>query len=118
MKRVSMLLVVALMAAPAFAQKSAQADPEKQAKITKEQATKTALARVPDGTFKEAELEKEKGKLVWSFDIARPNTKAITEVQVDAVTGSVVSVTKESAGAEAKEQKAEQDRPKAKKPKQ
>ncbi len=118
MKRVSVLLLFVLMAALAFAQKSGQADLEKQAKITKEQATKTALARVPNGTIKEAELEKEKGKLVWSFDIARPNTKDITEVQVDAITGSVVSVTKESAATEAKEQKSEQDKPKAKKPKQ
>jgi hypothetical protein len=33
---------------------------------------------------------------VWSFDIATPGTAEITEVQVDAVTGRVVSVEKET----------------------
>ena len=79
----------------------------KQATVTKEAATKTALDKVPNGTIKEAELEKEHGKLVWSFDISSPDSKDITEVQVDAKTGRVVSVQKESPKAEKKEQKAE-----------
>jgi len=41
--------------------------------------------------------------LIWSFDVATPNSKDITEVNVDAVTGEVVSVEKESAESEAKE---------------
>lgn len=44
--------------------------------------------------MKESELEKEHGKR--SFDIATPGTSDITEVQVDAVTGEVVSVEKET----------------------
>lgn len=64
---------------------------ESQAKITRQQAEATALAQVPDGTIKESELEKEKGKLIWSFDMARPGTPDITEVTVDAITGTVVS---------------------------
>ena len=99
-------LSVLFLLAVAVAQKTTQADLQKQAKITKEEATKTALARVPDGTVKEAELEKEKGKLVWSFDLTRPNTKDITEVQVDAVTGTIVSVEKETPKSEAAEKKA------------
>jgi len=63
----------------------------------------TALAKVPDGTIKEAELEKEKGKLIWSFDIARPGTKDITEVNVNAVTGEIVAVDVEAAKDQAKE---------------
>jgi len=43
-----------------------------------------------------SELEEEKGKLVWSFDIATPGTKDITEVLVDALTGQVVSTEKET----------------------
>ena len=46
----------------------------KQAKVTKQQATAIALARVPQGQVREAELEREHGKLVWSFDIATPNS--------------------------------------------
>src|SRR5437763_198886 len=45
------------------------------AKVSKEDAEKTALAQVPNGMVKEAELEKEKGKLIWSFDIATPGSK-------------------------------------------
>jgi uncharacterized membrane protein YkoI len=74
-----------------------------EAKVSKADAEKTALAKVPNGTIKEGELEKEKGKLIWSFDITTPDTKDITEVNVDAITGDVVSVEKESAENEAKE---------------
>ena len=74
-----------------------------EAKISKETAQQTALAKVPNGTVKTAEIEKEKGKLQWSFDVATPGTKDITEVNVDAMTGDVISVDKESAPSEAKE---------------
>jgi hypothetical protein len=74
-----------------------------EAKVTKADAEKIALAKAPSGTVKEAELEKEKGKLIWSFDITTPDTKYITEVGVDALTGEVVSVEKELAESKAKE---------------
>ncbi len=74
-----------------------------EAKVSKDDAQKTALAKVANGTVKEAEIEKEHGKLVWSFDLATPDSKDITEVNVDAITGDVVSVEKESAENEAKE---------------
>jgi uncharacterized membrane protein YkoI len=74
-----------------------------QTKVTRADAEKTALAKVPNGAIKEGELEKEKGKLIWSFDLTTPDTKDITEVNVDAITGDVVSVEKESAESEAKE---------------
>jgi hypothetical protein len=80
-----------------------QAKLEAQAKISEADARVTALAKVPDGTIKEAELEKEKGKLIWSFDIARPGTKDITEVNVNAVTGEIVAVDVEAAKDQAKE---------------
>jgi len=76
-----------------------------QAKITRAQAEQVAMAKVPGGTIKEGELEKEKGKLIWSFDIATPGTSDITEVAVDAITGQVVGVDKETAADEAKEKK-------------
>jgi uncharacterized membrane protein YkoI len=74
-----------------------------EAKVSKETAQQTALAKVPNGTVKTAEIEKEKGKLQWSFDVAMPDSKDITEVNVDAITGDVISVEKESARSEAKE---------------
>ena len=74
-----------------------------QAKVSKADAEKTALAKVPNGTIKEGELEKEKGRLIWSFDIATPDSKDITEIAVDAITGEIVSVEKETPEKQAKE---------------
>jgi len=59
-----------------------------EAKVSKETAQQTALAKAPGGTVKECEIEKEKGKLIWSFDITTPDTKDITEVNVDAITAT------------------------------
>ena len=86
-----------------------KADLAAEAKITRAQAEQTAMAKVPGGTIKEGELEKEKGKLIWSFDISTPGTSDITEVAVNAITGEVVSVDKESAADEAREKKKEKD---------
>ena len=74
-----------------------------EAKVSKEAAEKSALAKVPNGTIKEAEIEKENGKLQWSFDVTTPDSKGITEVNVDAMTGNVISVETESAQSEAEE---------------
>src|SRR5437588_4686150 len=68
-----------------------QADLKTQAKITQAEAEKAALAKVPNGKIKAAELEKEHGKLIWSFDISMPKSKNIIEIQVDATSGTLVS---------------------------
>jgi len=78
-----------------------------EAKVTEQDARTTALAKVPQGTVKSSALEKEHGRLVWSFDIAQPSTQDLTEVHVDAKTGKVVSIEKETPAKEAKEQKRE-----------
>lgn len=80
-----------------------------EAKVSRADAEKAALAKVPGGTVKEGELEKEKGKLIWSFDISTPGSTDIKEVHVDAITGQVVSVETESAAAEAKEKKKDKE---------
>jgi surface antigen len=80
-----------------------------EAKVSRADAEKSALAKVPGGTIKEGELEKEKGKLIWSFDISIPGSTDIKEVQVDAISGQVVSVETETAAAEAKEKKKEKE---------
>ena len=82
---------------------SEQSEMKSEAKITKEQAMQTAMAKAPGGTIKEGELEREGGKLIWSFDIATPGTKNTTEVNVDAITGDIVSVTTETPEQEGKE---------------
>ena len=73
------------------------------AKISKEAAQASALAKVPGGTVKDGELEKEKGKWIWSFDIAVPDSKDIKEVAVDAMTGEVLEVVTETPADQAKE---------------
>src|SRR5436853_6755459 len=72
-------------------EKHSKANLEAEAKVSKADAQKTALAAVPGGMIKEGELEKEKGKLIWSFDTATPGTKDITEVQEDAISGGLES---------------------------
>lgn len=68
----------------------------REARISRADAEKTALAKVPGGVVKEAELEKEHGRLIWSFDITAPGSTEITEVHVDAKTGDVIRTEKET----------------------
>jgi len=68
-----------------------------QAKISKADAQATALAKVPNGTVKEAELEKEHGRIIWSIELNTPDSKDITEVNVDAVSGEIVNIEHEKA---------------------
>jgi len=75
----------------------------KEAKVSKSEAEKTALGKVPNGAIKSEELEREHGKLIWSFDIATRGAKNITEVQVDAMTGKIVSIKVETPKDQAKE---------------
>lgn len=115
----SLLLLTGIMAISAISA-SAQDDKDakqnaklaKQAKITPEQARETAMAKEPNGTIESSELEKENGKLVYSFDIRNPKG-TITEVQVDAKNGKIVSVEEEDKQAEEKEK--QEDAKKAKK---
>ena len=96
------------LAAPLVSAAGASQDALKaQAKVTEKDARATALAKVPGGTVQTAELEKERGKLVWSFDIFDPKSPNVIEVQVDAKTGRVVSKTVESPAEQAKEVKAD-----------
>jgi len=90
-------------AAHSFGAQPGQAELMKQSKITKAEAEQIALAKVPHGSVKTAEIEKEKGHLVWSFDIARPGTRNITEILVDAKTGKIISTQTESPRDQAKE---------------
>lgn len=84
-------------------EKEKEAKLQSQANVSRADAEKAALARVPGGKIKDGELEEEGGKLIYSFDIATPGTKDITEVHIDAKTGAVLSIEKESAASEAAE---------------
>jgi competence protein ComGC len=74
-------------------------------KIGMKKAKEIASQRVA-GKIKSSELEKEHGKLIYSFDIQ--NSKGtITEVNIDAYTGIVISTEEENAQTEAAEKQAE-----------
>ncbi len=62
----------------------------KETRITLEAARQIALARVP-GTVTESELGKEKGKVVYEFEIRDKDNKSF-DVLVDAKTGEIVGV--------------------------
>ena len=81
-----------------------------EARVSRVDAERIALEKVPGGTVKEAEIEREKGKLVWSFDLTTPDIKDITEVLVDALTGEVISIAKESPAEQAKEKKKDREK--------
>jgi uncharacterized membrane protein YkoI len=87
-----------------------QAKLASQAKITKEQAQEIALKRAP-GTVESGELEREHGKLVYSFDI-RNAKGTIDEVQVSAITGKIVRVEHETKAQEEAEKKADEKKAK------
>ena len=71
-------------------------------------ARATALKQVPNGTVKSEELEREKGKLIYSYDISVAGKTGVDEVNVNAIDGSVVGkVTHESPKTEKKEAKQE-----------
>jgi len=108
-------LMAAVLDSAWAADKEKKSKLEAKAKITKAEATKIALAKVPNGKIVDSELEEENGKLVWSFDIATPGTKNITEVQVNAVTGEIISVEIETPADQEKEKKDKENEKKEKK---
>ncbi|MFC4535644.1 PepSY domain-containing protein [Sphaerisporangium dianthi] len=58
--------------------------------VARDQAEKTALAKVPGGKVTSAELDDEHGKQVWDFDITGTDG-AEHEITVDASSGAVVT---------------------------
>src|SRR5436190_23828073 len=86
-----------LATTPLFAGET-QAQLQKEAKITMKQARATAL-KSARGTIKSEELEREHGKLIYSFDISAKS--GVTEVNVDAISGKVIGVQHETPAKEA-----------------
>jgi len=68
----------------------------KEAKITEDVAAATALKAVPGGKIDKMELEKEDGKLLYSYDIKVAGKTGVEEVHVDAMTGALLSNEHES----------------------
>ena len=79
----------------------------REATVSADSAIRVALARIPSGQVRQAALEREDDRLVYSFDIAVAGKAGIDEVLVDAKTGEVVEVAHESPEDEAREEKKE-----------
>jgi uncharacterized membrane protein YkoI len=76
-----------LTAAPASAKEAA--------KITKNEAQHIALKSHPGARVTAATMETVEGKLVWAIEITGPKGKRITHVNVDAMSGHILSQTTE-----------------------
>jgi len=98
MKHLTLLLTLAVgtvlaVGTPAWSDKKKDEEGDvaalaKDAKVTIDQAIKTATEKVP-GTVVEAELEKKHDKTIWEVEVLGADGK-VTEVHIDAATGAVI----------------------------
>lgn len=77
----------------AYADEKEKAEMAAAAKVTIDQAIKTASDKVA-GKVIEAELEKKHNKLVWEVEVLTAENK-VMEVHIDADTGDVIDVEEE-----------------------
>lgn len=84
-----------------------QADLEKEARMKMPAARKLALRTVPHATIQAGEIEREGGKLIYSFDMKTRGKPGIDEVNIDAMTGRLVSNQHETPKDEKAEAKAD-----------
>jgi hypothetical protein len=101
-----MLTGVANSAAPTY-HRDIPANLASEAKKFEVVALSTALGAVPNGKVLSTELEREKGKLVYSVDIKAPRKSGVEEIHVSAVDGSLLSREHESTKTERREVAAE-----------
>lgn len=102
------LLLTLALAGGAMAQNANQ-----KPKIAESQARDSARARVPHGHVQGEELEREGGRLIYSYDMKVPGRSGIQEVNVDAMTGEVVGTSHEGAAQEKAEAAQEKGSPPA-----
>ena len=81
------------------------------AKVPAIAATATARSALPRAELVSSEIEQEGGKLIYSFDFKTKGKSGTDEVNVDAMTGTILKVEHESPKAEAKEKAADLRKP-------
>ncbi len=116
---VPVLLALALAAGAAGAQQSAKSQPHhavkvesqaalrKEAKMTMADARALAAKTVPGAKVQAGEIEREGGKLIYSFDMKTAGKAGIDEVNIDAMTGAVIATQHETPKDERAEAKAD-----------
>lgn len=67
-----------------------------QSLITRQGAETIALRLVPGGAIVSGNLERDKNRLVWWFDVSIPGSRNVKAIQLDAYSGAVVSNTIET----------------------
>ena len=77
------------------------------ARVTPDSARRLAVAQVANGVIDEEEIEEEHGKLVYSFDIKVRGRRGVEEVQIDALSGAMVSHEHETPRQAARERAAD-----------
>jgi hypothetical protein len=92
-----------LVGVTACASSMTQQQLESGAKVSRSDAQRIALLQAPGGNVEKSEIERENGKLVWSFDI-RTARGGVKEVQIDALTGDIASVAIETPDQDREEQ--------------
>jgi DNA-binding beta-propeller fold protein YncE len=110
------ILVVAEAASPGAETKVQEQRPGllAQAKISPEVATANAKAKLPKARLVSAEIEREHGKLIYSFDFKTEGQSGSDEIAIDALTGEVLSVGHETPKDEAREKAQDHDAAKKK----
>jgi uncharacterized membrane protein YkoI len=83
----------------------------RQAKISLDSARAIATKRLPNASIQSQELEQEKGRLIYSFDMKTTGKSGVEEVNVNAKTGAIVGVMHETAKDEQNEAKSEKKKP-------
>jgi hypothetical protein len=84
-----------------------QAELQKEAKMTMAEARALAERTNPKASIKTGEIEREGGKLIYSFDMKTPGKSGIDEVNIDAMTGKLIANQHETPKDEAAEAKAD-----------
>ncbi len=84
-----------------------QAELQKEATMTMADARAMALTTKPNATIQDGEIEREGGKLIYSFDMKVAGNSGIDEVNIDAMSGKLISNQHETPKAERAEAKAD-----------
>jgi uncharacterized membrane protein YkoI len=84
-----------------------QADLQKEAKMSMADARAMARREVPGATIAAGEIEREGGKLIYSFDMKTKGKSGIDEVNIDAMTGTLIAKQHETPKDERAEAKAD-----------